>query len=193
MDLVKIADMKKGMSITGFYLVKSATIKNSSSGNSQYGDYTIADETGEINGKIWDVAEPESCPTAGSIIKLQGLVNEYQGKLQLRIDKFRDATSADPIDPAALVPAAPISGDDLYLAVDAYADKISHEKLRQLVKLGLEEHMESLLIWPAAVKPPFHPLGLALPHAHDAARSGSHDESLRFPDSGPALRGRDTA
>jgi 3'-5' exoribonuclease len=152
MDLIKIADMKKGMSVTGFYLVKSATIKNSSSGNSQYGDYTLADETSEINGKIWDVAEPESCPQAGSIIKVQGLVNEYQGKLQLRIDKFRDATSADPIDPASLVPAAPIGGDDLYLAVDAYADRIGNEKLKALVKAALEEHMESLLIWPAAVK-----------------------------------------
>lgn len=152
MDFVKVADMKKGMSITGFYLVKTATIKNSASGNSQYGDYTLADETGEINGKIWDVAEPESCPSAGSIIKLQGLVNEYQGKLQLRIDKFRDAVAGDPIEPGKLVPAAPVAGDDMYLAVDAYADKIKNEKLRELIKAALEEHMDSLLIWPAAVK-----------------------------------------
>jgi 3'-5' exoribonuclease len=152
MDLIKIADMKKGMTVTGFYLVKSAVIKNSSSGNSQYGDYTLADDTGEVNGKIWDVAEPESCPQAGSIIKAQGLVNEYQGRLQFRIDKFRDATPEDPIDPAALVPAAPVGGDDLYLAVDAFADKIGNAQLKKLAKAALEEHMESLLIWPAAVK-----------------------------------------
>jgi 3'-5' exoribonuclease len=152
MDNVKIADMKKGMSVTGFYLVKSAAIKTSSSGSSQYGDYTLADETGEINAKIWDVAEPESCPSAGSIIKAQALVNEYQGKLQCRIDKFRDATPEDPIDAAALVPAAPVSGDELYLAVDAYADKIGNGKLKELVKAALEEHLQSLLIWPAAVK-----------------------------------------
>ena len=70
MDFVKIGDMKKGLTITGFYLVKTAAIKNSMSGTSTYGDYTLADETGEINGKIWDVAEPESCPQAGSIIVL---------------------------------------------------------------------------------------------------------------------------
>jgi 3'-5' exoribonuclease len=152
MDFTKIIDMKKGMTVTGFYLVKSASIKNSSNGNSQYGDYTLADETAEINGKIWDVAEPESCPKAGSIVKAQGLVNEYQGKLQLRIDKFRDATPEDPIDPSSLVPAAPRSGDDMYLAVDAYADRIANAGLRALVKLALEENMERLLIWPAAVK-----------------------------------------
>lgn len=152
MDLIKIADMKKGMTVTGFYLVKSAVIKNSSSGNSQYGDYTLADDTGEVNGKIWDVAEPESCPQAGSIIKAQGLVNEYQGRLQFRIDKFRDATQDDPIDPASLVPAAPVGGDELYLAVDGFADKIANAHLKKLVKAALEEHMESLLIWPAAVK-----------------------------------------
>lgn len=152
MDFTKIIDMKKGMTITGFYLVKSAAVKNSSNGNSQYGDYTLCDETSDINGKIWDVAEPESCPKAGSIIKVQGLVNEYQGKLQLRIDKFRDAEASDPIDPSKLVPAAPRSGDDMYLAVDAFADRISNGKLRQLVKLALEENMDNLLIWPAAVK-----------------------------------------
>jgi 3'-5' exoribonuclease len=152
MDLVKITDFKKGMSITGFYLVKTAAIKNSASGNSQYGDYTLADETGEINGKVWDVAEPESCPKAGSIIKLQGLVNEYQNKLQLRIDKFRDAVPADPIEPSKLVPAAPVSGDDMYLAVDAFADRIGSEKLRLLVKTAMEEQLNNLLIWPAAVK-----------------------------------------
>jgi 3'-5' exoribonuclease len=152
MDLVKVSDMKKGMMITGFYLVKTAAIKNSSNGNTQYGDYTLADETGEINGKIWDVAEPESCPQGGSIIKLQGLVNEYQGKLQVRIDKFRDAVPDDPIDPTKLVPAAPVSGDDMYLAVDAFADRIKGEKLRELVKLAMEEHLNNLLIWPAAVK-----------------------------------------
>lgn len=152
MDFTKITDMKKGMTVTGFYLVKTAAIKNSSNGNSQYGDYTLCDETSEINAKIWDVAEPESCPRAGSIIKAQGLVNEYQGKLQLRIDKFRDAVPEDPIDPASLVPAAPKSGDELFLAVDAYADKIGSEQLRRLVKLALEENMENLLIWPAAVK-----------------------------------------
>ncbi len=152
MDLIKVADMKKGMTILGFYLVKTAAIKNSSNGNSQYGDYTIADETGEINGKIWDVAEPESCPAAGSIIKLQGLVNEYQGKLQLRIDKFRYTTSEDPVSPENLVPSAPVSGDEMFLAVDAFADRISHAGLKALVKLAMEENMERLLIWPAAVK-----------------------------------------
>jgi 3'-5' exoribonuclease len=152
MDLIKIADMKKGLSVTGFYLVKTAVIKNSASGNSRYGDYTLADETGEINGKVWEVAEPESCPRAGSIIKVQGMVNEYQGKLQFRIDKFRESTPEDPIDPASLVPAAPVSGDELYLAVDAYADKIGNEKLRELVKTAMEEHLDSLLVWPAAVK-----------------------------------------
>lgn len=152
MDLNKVADMKKGMTILGFYLVKTAAVKNSSNGNSQYGDYTIADETGEINGKIWDVVEPASCPAAGSIVKLQGLVNEYQGKLQLRIDKFRYALADDPVEPSKLVPSAPISGDDMYLAVDAFADRIVNPQLKALVKLAMEENMDRLLIWPAAVK-----------------------------------------
>jgi 3'-5' exoribonuclease len=152
MDLVKIRELKKGMTVTGFYLVKTAVIKNSASGNSQYGDYTLADETGEINGKIWDVAEPELCPQAGSIIKVQGLVNEYQGKLQFRMDKFREANASDPIEPDKLVPSAPQGGQQMIDAVTEYAMRIKHEKLCLLVLQALEEHREKLLIWPAAVK-----------------------------------------
>lgn len=152
MDLCKVSDLKKGMTVTGFYLVKTAVIKNSASGSSQYGDYTLADETGEINGKIWDVAEPALCPQAGNIIKLQGLVTEYQGKLQFRMDKFRDAVADDPIDPAKMVPAAPMSGDVMYDAVMEYTMKIKNEKLCLLVMTVLEEQREKLLIWPAAVK-----------------------------------------
>jgi 3'-5' exoribonuclease len=152
MDFVKVRDLKKGMSVTGFYLVKTAVVKNSSTGNSQYGDYTLADETGEINGKIWDVAEPELCPKAGNIIKVQGLVNEYQGRLQFRMDKFRDAQASDPIDPSTMVPAAPMGGQQMFDAVMEYAMKIGQEQLCMLVMTALEEHQEKLLIWPAAVK-----------------------------------------
>ena len=152
MDLTKIGDMKKGLTFTGFFLIKTAAIKNSSNSTSQYGDYTLADDTGEINAKLWDVAEPESCPQAGNVVKIQGMVNEYQGKLQVRIDRFRDAVPSDPINPSELVPAAPMSGEDLFAAVWQYAGRIRHEKLMELIMTVLEENKERLLIWPAAVR-----------------------------------------
>ena len=152
MDLTKIGDMKKGLTFTGFFLIKTAAIKNSSNSTSQYGDYTLADDTGEINAKLWDVAEPESCPQAGNVVKIQGMVNEYQNKLQVRIDRFRDAVPSDPINPSELVPAAPMSGEDLFAAVWQYAGRIRHEKLMELIMTVLEENKERLLIWPAAVR-----------------------------------------
>ncbi len=172
MDFVKINQLKNGLSATGFYLVKNAAVKTSASGKSQYGDYTLADETGEINAKIWDVAEPELCPKAGSIIKAQGLVNEYQGKLQFRIDKFRDAAAGDPVDPAAMVPSAPSSGEELYEAVSEYAMRIGNEKLCLLVLSALEENKERLLVWPAAVKNHHSIRAGLLYHTHTMLRNG---------------------
>ena len=172
MDFVKINQLKNGMSAIGFYLVKTAAVKMSASGKSQYGDYTLADETGEINAKIWDVAEPELCPKAGSIIKVQGLANEYQGRLQFRIDKFRDAAAGDPVDPAALVPSAPQSGEELYDAVTGYATRIGQEKLALLVLQALEENRERLLVWPAAVKNHHSVRAGLLYHTHTMLRNG---------------------
>ncbi len=177
MEFIKICDMKKGLTVTGFYLVKTAAIKSSINGNTNYGDYTLADETGEINGKLWDVAEPESCPQAGSIIKLQGLVNEYQGRLQLRIDKFREATGDDPVDAASLVPAAPMDAGQMLEAVGQYAARITNDGLRTLVTTVLDEQREKLLIWPAATR------------NHHSVRSGLLYHTLTMLRTADAIRG----
>jgi hypothetical protein len=67
--------------------VKNMAIKTSAN-NKIYGDYILADRTGEVNAKLWEVADPAACPDVGAFLKVQGLVTEWQGKLQLRIDRF---------------------------------------------------------------------------------------------------------
>ncbi len=149
--MTTVKDMKKGLSLEGFYLVKSGNIKVSSN-DKQYGDYTLADATGEINAKLWDVADPSECPSIGTIIKAKGLVTEWQGMLQLRIDKFRPASQEDSFDIMQIIPSAPENPDDMLSVIKDYVNKIQNNQIKQLVIRVLKKYAPHLRLHPAALK-----------------------------------------
>ena len=148
----KIADFRRDQIITGFFLVKNLTLKTSPKNNRQYGDYQLADQTGEINAKLWEVADPSACPDVGSFIKVQGLVTEYQGKPQLRIDRMRLVTEEDPVDMGELVPSAPEDSRSMLKELGAYIQRIEDEQLRALVAAYVAEVEQQLPYYPAALR-----------------------------------------
>ena len=149
--MITIAEIKKGTTVEGFFLVKSGNIKVSSNGK-QYGDYTLADSTGEINAKLWDVADPNVCPATGTIVKIKGLVTEWQGSLQLRIDKFRNITNEDDFDVMQIIPSAPHDPDDMLAVIKQYVNKIENDDIKQLVIRVLKKYAPHLRLHPAALK-----------------------------------------
>ena len=149
--MITVTEIKKGSSVEGFYVVKSGNIKVSSNGK-QYGDYTLADSTGEINAKIWDIVDPDECPKTGSIVKVKGLVTEWQGALQLRIDKFRNITSDDEFDVMKIIPSAPENPDDMLGIIKEYVNRIKNNQIKQLVIRILKKYAPYLRLHPAALK-----------------------------------------
>ena len=70
---------------------------------SSYLDLTLADTTGDINCKYWDWNQRMDVPKQGSVIKVQGLVQEYNSRKQLRIERMRAALPQDEVDMACLL------------------------------------------------------------------------------------------
>ena len=64
----------------GFLLVRSADARTDKKGGA-YLDLTLADKTGDINCKYWDWNQLMDVPKQGSVIKVQGLVQEYSSVL----------------------------------------------------------------------------------------------------------------
>ena len=96
----------------GFLLVRSADARTDKKGGS-YLDLTLADKTGDINCKYWDWNELMDVPKQGSVIKVQGLVQEYNGRKQLRIERMRAALPQDEVDMAQLVACAPEKPEEI--------------------------------------------------------------------------------
>ena len=85
MDLT-VSMLETGMRYEGFLLVRSADQREGKTGG-KYLDMNLTDKTGEVNCKLWDGTVPP--PPQGSVVKVRGLVQEYNGRKQLRIEKLQ--------------------------------------------------------------------------------------------------------
>ncbi|MEE1199671.1 MAG: HD domain-containing protein [Christensenellales bacterium] len=145
----RLAEMIKGQVFDGFLLARSGVQRTSSNG-SKYLDMCLCDLSGEVNAKMWDGYTP--APNPAEVLRVRGMMLDYNGKPQLRVDKMRVADESDDFDMNALTPCAPLpSGemlDDLLNRVDAFRDP----ELKALVLTRLEDCGERLNYYPAASK-----------------------------------------
>ncbi len=142
-----------------FLLVRGADRKTDKNGR-VYIDMSLADQSGEINGKIWNWEDTQEMPQSGSVIKVRGLVQEYNGRLQLRIERWRKAAPEDEVDMNALVPSAPRAAGDMMGDIREAVASVRSEALRKLTDEMLNIAGEKLEWFPAAQR------------MHHAERSG---------------------
>ena len=159
MENYSVSQLQRDMRFEGFLLIRSAEKRKDSKGN-DYVDMNLTDRTGEINCKIWNWEPGAPVPETGKPVKVRGTVQEYNGRLQLRVEKWREATEADPLDMNSLVPSAPRSSADMLQEIRGTVDSFTNETLRKLTNGMLENAGGDLAWFPAAQR------------MHHAERSG---------------------
>lgn len=152
-----VSSLLKDVRFEGFLLVRMSEQRTGSTGN-KYLDMTLTDRTGEINGKLWDGNVPS--PKVGSVVKVRGGTLEYNGRLQLRIEKLRLPEAGDEIDMALLTPCAPETPEEMLAQIDDAIAALRSEQLRKIVVAMLTPYREQLAYFPAAQR------------IHHAERSG---------------------
>lgn len=147
MEQQMLSSIKKGSPFEGFLRVRAAQQRQSSNG-SKYLDMTIGDISHEVNAKMWDgtVLPPE----AGSIVKVRGLMQEYNGRPQFRVDKMRPMTENDNVDMSMLIACAPYPPQDMLDSILENALAIKDDAIRNIVLERLDEVNDRLLYYPAA-------------------------------------------
>ena len=144
---ITISMLETGMRYEGFLLVRSADQREGKTGG-KYLDMNLTDKTGEVNCKLWDGTVPP--PPTGSVIKVRGLVQEYNGRKQLRIEKMRLSTEADGVDLSLLVPCAPEKPDAYRAEIEATIDRFASEDLKKIVREMLRLAGDNIEGFPAA-------------------------------------------
>ena len=142
-----LSDIKRDDRFEGYLIVRSAEQRTSANGKN-YLDMTLADKSGSINAKMWDgTVQP---PLAGSIVKVRATGNEFNGRMQLRVEKIRAAESRDQVDMSALIPCAPRDPNEMLGEVVRAADHIADPDLRRITCELLDRAGDKLLTFPAA-------------------------------------------
>ena len=153
----QLSAMIKGQVFDGFLLTRAAAQKTASNG-SKYLDMTLCDISGEVNAKMWDGFTP--APETAQVLRVRGMMMEYNGRPQLRVDKMRPATEEDDYDMDCLTPCAPMPASEMKAEIYARAEEIADPQLKALVIMRLDECGSRLDYYPAASK------------LHHAERSG---------------------
>ncbi len=170
----KIADFEVEDRIEGFFMIRSIEVKTSTNGN-KFLDITLADNSGDINAKVWDFRDEEDKYKSNSIIKIKADVSEWQGKKQLKIMKLRNTDEADDLKIEDFVQSAPIASEELYEMILSYVDQMKNSDIEKLTRHILTENKTEFLYYPAAKS------------NHHAIRSGLMYHILRMLQTGEAM------
>lgn len=98
----KINQLREGDRISGIYLCKNKINAKTKAGKTYY-SLTLQDDTGTVDGKIWDLSSGIDHFEAMDYIHIDGDVTVYQGSLQMNVRRARVAAEGE-YNPADFLP-----------------------------------------------------------------------------------------
>ena len=175
MKEIFVKDLKKEMEVIDFFMVKSIAVKTGST-SKPYLDVILGDNSGEINGKKWDVGASDHLLKEKDIVKIIGVVTEFNSQLQLKIQRIRKAVPEsnpdDIMDMGDFVKAAPEDPEEMYGFIYDACDRMKDQDYKKLCLRVLEENREKLMYYPAASKNHHAELGGLLYHTKRMLMNG---------------------
>lgn len=152
MDFKQISELRAGIRIDSFYVIKSVSSRVSSN-NKKFLDLIVGDKSGEISAKLWDAStEDEELYRENKLVKIRAAVVEWQNNLQLKIDKIRLVNEQDGVDIKNFVPSAPYDSEDMYIIMLDYIAKIENRDIKDIVNYIIDKAGDKLMNFPAAKK-----------------------------------------
>ena len=144
----------------GYCLIKTVEKKLTAKGV-PYLDMTLADNSGEINAKLWDYKEsPSNQFKTFDFVKVRGTYVPFNDTMQFRVERIRAVLPEDNVAIEDYVPSAVLTGEVMLVEIEKIVDSFADEELKKLVTAVIEQYREKLLYWPAAK------------NLHHAVRSG---------------------
>lgn len=147
-----IAHYKIGDPFSGFMLIREAR-KGVASNGKPFLTLMFRDKTGEIEAKLWDAStEDEEAYTAETIVKLQGMIGEFRGQAQFRINSIRPAVATDGVSLNDFLETAPIQKEVLYEKIMEATFAMENPNIQRIVRAFINKYKEDLLQYPAATR-----------------------------------------
>lgn len=143
---------EKSGAYEGFALVKSCDKKSAKNGTF-YLDMVLGDKDGEIYAKMWDYREEVvPFPQVNTVVKVRGMLQQYNGNDQFIVQRMRPAIAEDNISMTDFVKSADCDGDVMLSAILNTVNAFADEDIKKVVLSMIEDNKEKILTFPAAEK-----------------------------------------
>jgi 3'-5' exoribonuclease len=120
-------------------MVKSKRMSSTRQGK-PFLDLTLQDKTGTIEAKVWDDAEAHDGKfVRGDVIKIKAEVDEWQGRMQLKIKQLRRAAENDDVDMEALIPSSDQDPEAMKNYLRRMIENMENPFLQGLLKVMFED------------------------------------------------------
>lgn len=145
-------DIGNNGAVEGFAVIKQCEKKMTKNG-SYYLDLVLSDKDGEIFAKLWDYNEAAHGKyETDMFVKIRGVISQYNGHDQLKIDRIRPVIESDNVDVSDFVKSADYSGEEMYNHLLSLVNAFKDEDLKKVVSYLLEENKERIIYFPAAFR-----------------------------------------
>lgn len=150
MTLIK--ELTTNDEFVGFYLLKELELKQTNTSPAKdYFDLVLCDASGQLPAKYWDVKETEKDSFSPmTLVKVQGIVQLYREKLQVKITRIRNVSNEDGVSLTDFIRAAPIESAELLEVIYRVIESISDPVIRDIVSFCVDKVSEKLAHYPAA-------------------------------------------
>ena len=138
--------------VEGFAVIKQCDKKMTKNG-SYYLDLVLSDKDGEIFAKVWDYNEASHGQyDADGFVKVRGIISQYNGHDQLKIERIRPVIESDNVDVSDYVKSADNSVEEMFSHLLSLVNSFKDEDLKKIVSYLLGENKEKILYFPAAFR-----------------------------------------
>lgn len=134
-----INELQDGENIVEFYLCRQRQSFKSAKTGKNYLSLTLADKTGTINGKVWDLSNKIQSFEEGNIIKVAATVQSYNNDLQLNIRQIRRGEEGE-YNEADYIPSTDKDINELYSRFKELVSSISDKNIKALLNAAYPDN-----------------------------------------------------
>ncbi len=127
-----IKDLKEKQKVQSPFLVRTKTVPLNKKGD-PYINILLADKTGDLEARVWEnVVEMSEKFDSGDIVFVEGIAQNYQGKLQLRVN-YINKIAREEVNIEDYLPASPVPINRLWDETKQLLNSITEPNLKRLV------------------------------------------------------------
>jgi len=149
-EVIPIKKMEYGQSIVTFLMIKNADLKKAKN-DSLYLDMVLGDTEGvEASAKLWNADPQMVAYKSGEVVLVDALVQKFNGKLQLRINKLRKIKEEDQVSLEDFIESAPRDPEEMFSYLEAAIENFENHDIKKITKYLLNQKRDKLIYYPAA-------------------------------------------